>query len=382
MVNTWVLVHLLGWVLGAGPNDAAFLTPPYVQRIGPHEATLMWVSGSAQPAEVQVYGSGEPERRMSIPGPRRPVTARDPWSVFAARIDALSAGREYGYKITQAGLAQTGHFRTQGPPGAPITLVIYGDNRADPLSYSRLVDEMRADSPDLAINTGDLVSHGGRPDQWLEFLRVSAPLISIAPLYPVTGNHDLRGEGLSTFRQLFDLPRDGTFYAFTWGNLRLIAIDTNVHAQGRLPNPRQTAWLEQQVALAQASATIDHVVAFVHQGPFSSNPNRRSISALASLFARLHSAGLDLLVSGHDHYYERGIASFGLPYMVVGSGGAPLYATRGSGSYEGYRAVVSESVRAYVRLRFVGTHADGCAIDISGTAFDCFELGSAATNAR
>jgi hypothetical protein len=63
----------------------------------------------------------------------------------------------------------------------------------------------------------------------------------------------------------------------------------------------------------------------MHHGPWSSGPhggNGRALKGgIPELFVAHH---VDLILAGHDHIYERGLAS-GLRYVVSGGGGAPLY---------------------------------------------------------
>ena len=57
------------------------------------------------------------------------------------------------------------------------------------------------------------------------FFAISKSLLADVPLYPVLGNHDTLGDDGSLFEQYFVLPGNEQFYAFTWGNIRFIAID-------------------------------------------------------------------------------------------------------------------------------------------------------------
>ncbi len=261
-------------------------------------------------------------------------------------------------------------------PGHPFTFTVYGDNRDDHAAHAAVVAAVRLSAPDLLISTGDLVGYGGEMDQWLRFFDIEKELLRETVLFPVLGNHEVaEDEDAAQFRRFFELPGNELYYSFTWGNVRFVAIDGEINVDEHGPDGPQRAWLLKELAAAKADPSIDHVVGFVHKGPFSSNPYREGNPGLREALPELQKAGLTLLLCGHDHFYERGTSAGGLPYFVLGSGGAPLYPTNGPGKHRTYTAEVSRSVHAYARFRVHGKHLSACGVDISGVAFDCVDLG-------
>ena len=126
----------------------------------------------------------------------------------------------------------------------------------------------------------------------------------------------------------------------------------------------------------------------VHHGPWSSGPNGNN--------ARLHEAGIipllaahkvDLIISGHDHIYERGWAE-GLAYLVSGGGGAPLDAIASrlpqARKVESVRHFVDVSVSAasmqIVAVRSDGSTIERCALSKSPGGWDCDGIAPAAAS--
>lgn len=341
----------------------AFIVGPYVQAVTPDEATVLW-EGVA--GEVTVRAKGF---EAKVAAPTSEGMAR-------ARLRGLKPGTVYTYDVRAGERKASGRFTTPPLAGKPFTFVVYGDNRTDHPAHAAVVKAMRIAAPDLLINTGDLVGYGGSLEDWHAFFRVERDLLRETALYPVLGNHEVALDPTGQqFRRYFELPGNELYYAFTWGSVRFVAIDGEVNVSGEFgPDPAQKAWLLAALREAKADPAIDHVVGFVHKGPFSSHPMRTGNAGLRRVLPELQAAGLTLLVSGHDHFYERGMSAGGLPYFVLGSGGAPLYPTNGPGKWEGYTAAVSRSIHAYARFRVDGKTLRGCAVDLSGAPFDCFAL--------
>ncbi len=341
----------------------AFLVGPYVQAVTTDGATVLW---EGDPGEVVVRA---PDFEATVPAPASEGVAR-------ARVEGLKPGVVYTYEARAGSATAKGRFTTPPVGKRPFTFVVYGDNRTDHPAHAAVVKAMRIAAPDLLINTGDLVGFGGALQDWRAFFAIERDLLRETVLYPVLGNHEVAMDPTGQqFRRYFELPGNELYYAFTWGNVRFVAIDGEVNVEGQFgPDAAQRAWLLKALADAKADPAIDHVVGFVHKGPFSSHPLREGNIGLQRVLPELQAAGLTLLVSGHDHFYERGVSNGGLPYFVLGSGGAPLYPTNGPGTWKGYTASVSRSIHAYARFRVDGRTLRGCAVDLSGSPFDCFAL--------
>jgi 3',5'-cyclic AMP phosphodiesterase CpdA len=131
------------------------------------------------------------------------------------------------------------------------------------------------------------------------------------------GNHDVRVQGGRYQHELLGIR--GHFYRRAVGDVALFLINSNrsVAAQRR--------WLNQALA---SSVAPWKVVAFHHPvfscGEYSGVAEMRR--RLSPLFERY---GVDLVLSGHDHNYQRFGPRNGVTYIVHGGGGARLYPLRG-----------------------------------------------------
>lgn len=129
----------------------------------------------------------------------------------------------------------------------------------------------------------------------------------------VLGNHDL-----PTMEQQLAYDRFGMkgqrFYSFTRpeANAQFFALDSN------MMDAPQMKWLEQELAASRAAWKI----VFFHHPPFSAGKAHGSDMALRErLHPLLAKHGVQLVLNGHDHIYQRTKPQQGVNYFVSGAGG-------------------------------------------------------------
>jgi hypothetical protein len=159
-------------------------------------------------------------------------------------------------------------------------------------------------------------------------------------LHPAPGNHEYLTQGAAGYFDYFNGPgvrfgragdrSRGGYYSFNVGTWHVIALDSNC---GEIPggcdvgSPEQR-WLADDLATHRTRCTL----AYWHHPLFSSlaNEEGRGSKQTQALWATLYDRGADVVLSGHQHFYERldpmdqdgdldreqGIRSF-----VVGTGG-------------------------------------------------------------
>ncbi len=149
---------------------------------------------------------------------------------------------------------------------------------------------------------------------------------------PATGNHDYNTPGAAAYFDYFGAeagdPAEG-WYSYELGSWHVVVLNSNCDEVGGCgEGSPQLDWLRDDLAASNAVCTV----AYSHSPRFSSGPHGDD-AAMAALWAELDAGGVELLLSGHDHVYER-LAPLdaagepsdgGVRQFVVGTGGRGLY---------------------------------------------------------
>jgi len=299
--------------------QADFLMGPYVNRVGETSARLLWVSTPGMPPQDVVVEDGG--RRMTVPSVPSPIPGR-PELLHEAVLDGLTASTRYKYRIGPGAGAPAGSFVTApaGPPYGGFRFVVYGDTRSDPDRHLLVSTAIAAEDPAFVVCTGDLVEGGRAWNDWeTEFFGPAMPYLSKAPLWPVVGNHE---EDAVLYRALFDLPNNELYYSFDYGNAHFVVLDSE-HKEVR---PAMVKWLEDDLA---GHASADWTFMFYHTPTFNVG-GHRSKWGQEDVLPLLESHGVDFVITGHSHIYERflPIGAAGkkpIIHIVSAGGGAPDY---------------------------------------------------------
>jgi predicted phosphodiesterase len=132
----------------------------------------------------------------------------------------------------------------------------------------------------------------------------------------VLGNHDY---GVARGRYQFrTLGMPGPYYTRRLGDAQLFFLDSN------LVTDRQTAWLEQQLA----ESTSTWKIAVFHHPPYTCGGHSGHRTVERRWVPLFESNGVQVVLSGHDHNYQRFARRNGVTYVVHGGGGAGLYPLR------------------------------------------------------
>lgn len=174
------------------------------------------------------------------------------------------------------------------------------------------------------------------------------------------GNHDVQ---VRRGRYEFGLLRmSGPYYVRRIGEVELIVLDSTAISTA------QTAWLRGMLATRAGFTRI----VVLHHPPFTCGGHLGSVAVRRSWMQLFVRGGVHLVLSGHDHNYQR-FERDGVTYVVHGGGGAGLYTLRPCPA--GY----PRRVAARVGHGFVHVTADAGSllvriVDLTGKTIDRFEV--------
>jgi hypothetical protein len=149
-----------------------------------------------------------------------------------------------------------------------------------------------------------------------------------ALIHPAVGNHEYKTPGAAGYFQYFGAAAGAVgqgYYSFDIGTWHVIALNSNCgDAGGCNATSPQGQWLKKDLAAHRTQCTL----AYWHIPLFSSG-GRAEVNS-RSLWDQLYPAGVDVILTAHDHIYERfapqapdGTAdpAHGIREFVVGTGG-------------------------------------------------------------
>jgi hypothetical protein len=169
---------------------------------------------------------------------------------------------------------------------------------------------------DALVTTGDNVYDFGEPKYFEAYLKAPYQALQNTgrPMWATLGNHDVaRGHGAEqlAFLDLPPLP-----YTKSLPGVRFLFLDAN-----RPGDEAQKQWLAEQLA---APAPPLFTAAVFHQPIYSCGLHGRTPQVIEHWYSMLN-GGVSLVLTGHDHHYERSLSAEGTTYIVTGGGGRELY---------------------------------------------------------
>ena len=180
----------------------------------------------------------------------------------------------------------------------------------------------------------------------------------------VLGNHDV---SVQRGRYEYDsLGMPGRYYRRAVGGVELYLLDSNA------VDPTQTAWLERTLARSRAKWRI----AVLHHPPYTCGRYGSHLGAISNWVPLFERYRVRLVLSGHDHNYQRFAPRRGVRYVVHG-GGNPNNLYRLSPCGQGHpppRARRVEHGFLYIVVR--GSRLDGYAVTPAGRRTDHFAFSS------
>ena len=251
--------------------------------------------------------------------------------VYAAFHDG--AGPEFGTVRTAPRGRAALRFTSFGDQSTPtldaLVASAFGrDNRGSPAAGDITTAVERA-APLFNLVNGDLCYANLASDRvrtWSDWFENNARSARYRPWMPAAGNHENElGNGpigYGAYQAYFALPESGSdhelrglWYAFTAGSVRVISLQNddicyqdggNSYVRG-YSGGTQKRWLERELERTLSDNSIDWVVVCMHQTAVSTGErtNGADLGIRENWLPLFDRFGVDLVVCGHEHHYER-----------------------------------------------------------------------------
>ena len=283
---------------------------------------------------------------------------------YHAKLDGLMSQTSYRYSVTADNDSRrrdpfTASFSTAPRGRQPFRWTSFGDLATPVTSWvmsspqsRHAVDAVEQFKPLFHLLNGDLcyanLNPTVQPTVWADFGNNVQRSAAHRPWMPCPGNHEIEfcngAQGMDSYLTRYCLPENGTRFPGCWYRFKVgpvlfislaaddviyqdsgafhagpmpfepapstghapIAAGTSLYIRGYSAGA-QTRWLEETLAAARQDDSIDWIIVQMHQDAVSSTQNGNGCDkgireTWLPLFDRY---GVDLVLCGHDHDYER-----------------------------------------------------------------------------
>lgn len=233
-------------------------------------------------------------------------------------------GIGYGTNVVAGG--DTNHMFTTAPvtgSRGPVRIWVLGDSGTKNQNQRNVRDAYYSWStnrtPDLWLMLGDNAYDDGTDDEFqAAVFDVYPDTLRKSVLWPTLGNHDGHTADSLTesgpYYENFTLPRNGeaggfasgteAYYSFDYANIHFICLES--YETDRSTNGGMFIWMNSDIN----ASTQEWIIAFWHHPPYTkgshnSDTENELKQMRTNFLPKLEAAGVDLVLCGHSHSYER-----------------------------------------------------------------------------
>jgi hypothetical protein len=328
-------------------QPTALVRGPYLQNASKTNIAVHWRTTVATNSVVQ-FGLSPSNLQWAITNSGSRVN-------HIVNLTNLSPDTRYYYAVGNVGtnlaLGTDYFFYTAPASNRPTRVWIMGDfGTASNPFFGQINDQLGMRDAyynftsnrytDVWLMLGDNAYFNGTDDEYqTNVFEVFPTILRQTVPWSTIGNHD--AANTSTYLDIFNFPKNGEaggvpsgtelYYSFDYGNIHFVCIDSE--NSSREPGSPMLEWLEADLA----ANTNQWIIAFWHSPPYSySSHNSDDINDSAgrlfdmreNVVPILEQYGVDLVLCGHSHAYERsklidghyGVASTFTPAMAKDGG--------------------------------------------------------------
>lgn len=282
------------------------------------------LTGSTLPTQIHLQASADPTEMVVMWATERRTGAEVEYNgetavgesycynhdiaLHMATMTGLAPGEEVTYRVGDGSTWSEEAVFTVIDPEAKrfewISIADHGMSDEGLAVTQAIIDDTSAQ---LVTISGDISYANGDQSMWDDYFAIQAPSMQVVPWLTAVGNHENEsGIGFTAYDHRFDA--DGTkeaephWYSRDLPGVHMVFMSTE---HDYSPASAQFAWLEADLAAVDREVT-PFVIVYGHKPMYSSNAYHGSEFNLRSTLEALYvTHGVDLVIAGHDHFYER-----------------------------------------------------------------------------
>ncbi len=220
-----------------------------------------------------------------------------------------ATGYHYQIEIDGTSAVRQGVFVTPGR--ASWRFAHFGELHAPSKAeeVARSAAALRAFRPHVLVESGDMVDVGDDLDHWRSYMRTSAPWISNAIILPAGSNHVKGPGGNFHLKDLFVLPGNERWYPTRYGQVLFLTLDSTASSNSDIGS-KTPDFIAEQTRIAHDGVDDPAFLIGAWHYPACSSQFASRASTRAWIQAHFvgpfkDNGGVDLILVGHDKYYER-----------------------------------------------------------------------------
>ncbi len=353
-ISEKTIVHIIP------PPAENVLIQPFVELFGETNSIIVWQVKDVENSYL-LFKKENDEARI-IPA----VYSNE---IFRVVISKLQPDTIYFYKI--AGTKNKFRkFRTLSPERKNYSFGVLGDNRTNPDKFKKIADTISKFDVDFFLHTGDLMSSGMKKKQWYkQWFTPGQSMFEKAPVLVAWGNHEHPWDPKSYLHVFYpdrSQFKNKGYYSYQNGNVLFVHINT---FEPFKPGSEQYLWLEKTLK----NCKLPFIVAALHVSAFTGGGHAKGADVKEVrqyIVPLLQKYNVSLVVSGHDHVYDRSEYS-GTTYVIAGGAGAPLYDPN---TYLNPFSVKADETLHYVICNVNKGKVNIKVYDLSGKVIDNFTI--------
>ena len=331
--------------IGAPPN---LVWKPYLQQLSASSVTLLWSTWSGSTATVS-YGT-DTSYSASSSGSVRLLSSLGT-QLNRVVLSGLQPNTRYYYKIYTDGQDQVPgevlSFQTAPSVGSPTPFSFlafgdYGQNSASQRGLrNQMLQELQSTPYRFILTLGDNAYEEGTYSQFAaQVFPIYRDIFDKVGLFTVIGNHEYMSSNGAPYLDLFDLPTNAwraadkeRYYSFDYGNAHVVVLDsdTPLNATDSAATDDMFDWLRADLSRTHQPWKI----VALHHPAYSTGHHGSDTGVQQRLVPIFEANGVQLVLNGHDHIYERSKPLKGGVVTTVDQGGI-IYVTSGAGGSASY----------------------------------------------
>lgn len=313
-----------GFLLVAEAGSSTLTRGPYLQMAAPTQMTIRWRSSASEVGRVR-YGTDAANLSQFKDETAAPAS---PYN-HSVTLTGLSADTTYYYSVgTAAETLATGTDHTFTTPPVPgtvknVRIWVLGDAGTATTNQTAVRDAFYSwtgsRTPNLVLQLGDNAYINGTDTDFQNgMFNIYPTMLRKTPFWSCLGNHETAQAtayvNTYPYFDIYTFPTAGEcggvasgtehYYSFNYSNIHFISLDSMT--ADRSATGAMATWLANDLA----STTATWIICFFHHPPYTKGSHNSDTEVeltqmRTNILPILETGGVDLVLGGHSHCYER-----------------------------------------------------------------------------